>query len=86
MIPDPMHCPAWDVPPPRAVRGSPCRAQACTVETTSSSVRGKTTAAGTISLYLGGVLVQVAVAAGDAATAIATAMSAAITASARFTT
>jgi phage tail sheath gpL-like len=44
------------------------------------TVTGPATAAGTIALYVGGELVQVAVASGDAATAIATAIAAAITA------
>jgi phage tail sheath gpL-like len=44
------------------------------------TVTGPATAAGTINLYLGGNLVQVAVASGDAATAVATAIAAAINA------
>lgn len=50
------------------------------VATGTITITGPATAAGTISLYLGGELVQVAVASGDAATAIATAMAAAISA------
>jgi len=44
------------------------------------SITGPATAAGTINLYIGGVLVQCAVASGDAATAVATALAAAINA------
>jgi phage tail sheath gpL-like len=55
-------------------------AAAGVVATGTITVTGPATAAGTINLYLGGELVQVAVASGDAATAIATAIAAAITA------
>ncbi len=48
--------------------------------TKTVTVTGPATAAGTIALYVGGTLVQVAVASGDAATAIATAIAAAVTA------
>lgn len=44
------------------------------------SITGPSTAAGTISLYIGGVLVETSVASGDIATAVATAMIAAINA------
>jgi phage tail sheath gpL-like len=50
------------------------------VATGTITVTGPATAAGTIALYLGGELVQVAVASGDAAAAIATAIAAAINA------
>ncbi len=46
--------------------------------TKTVTLTGPATAAGTINLYIGGVLVQVPVASGDANTAIATALSAAI--------
>lgn len=48
--------------------------------TKTVTVTGPATAAGTLSLYVGGVRVQAAVAAGDTATAVATALVAAVTA------
>ena len=46
--PGPMHCPACDVPPPRAVSGTPEAAQTAPCERCPPRVRGSTTPSGTI--------------------------------------
>ena len=43
----PMALPASEVPPPRGTTGAPASEQAATAATTSSTVRGSTTASGT---------------------------------------
>ncbi len=48
MIPGPIDCPACEVPPPRAVMGTPKSAQICSVVRTSATVLGHTTPSGTI--------------------------------------
>ena len=46
--PAPIAWPACEVPPPRGVIGTPARAAACTVATTSPVERGMTTPSGSI--------------------------------------
>ena len=48
ITPGPIDWPACDVPPPRAVIGTPNRAQTRTAATTSAAVAGNATRSGTI--------------------------------------